>query len=728
MSKRKEYEEQRKLKKIYETAMEQEKEFGPCYNQMIEMENKIASGSFENFDFEKQSEDNQSNVDGESLDELMEFNSNISQEQEGSESISNMDKSYQCICSKCPPMWPRIVIKDTSKYFVYVELKSWLQFLVPQFYDKLRFNQASSSTSLHDIYDGSEYVRLQERDKLMKDVNNDQDCLTITITIGYDGVTYTNDGKKSMWPIVGYINELPFNYRFNNEMILTLYASKVKPPNSIFAPLIDELVQYDKCPIEIIVQGKRLKFYVRLLCVIADAPARADILNFNLHNAVYGCHFCYVCSKHDKDTNSSLYPLSNFDSPLRTNSEWKSDVEKLTVLILNNPTKKIKPIRGIKGDCQLSRLEYVQLNVIAPQEYMHSQLIGTFKIMFSYWTGQLDSRFIYLSENQLLVIDSILERIKFPSGQLRPMIQLLSNASFKAFDYEVFLLYGFLALEDILDMRLYNNLLKFVKIISLLIKRNISNIDLQLADTLVREFLSEFSNIYPKKMHRYVVHTLVHLPMVVRLYGPLVGVSSFLVENTMGTLSRRVETATAIPQQVMNKSIMACSISAKLSANTNKISEKLMEYSEEVIPNIKSVFDKKTSLQREVKDIRLSENEMSVLSNFKDNFDEIKFYNRICYNGNIITTTKYRNLEKTANNIIKAGGKYFKITKILHFPSLSKIKLLGLCYNNPVIFDPDFFYIHEFLFNSGQIQAIDIEEFEENCFQFIHDNRTYIKH
>ncbi|KAI2795400.1 hypothetical protein BLOT_016805 [Blomia tropicalis] len=169
MSKRKEYEEQRKLKKIYETAMEQEKEFGPCYNQMIEMENKIASGSFENFDFEKQSEDNQSNVDGERLDELMEFNSNISQEQEGSESSIDM----------------------------------------------LRFNQASSSTSLHDIYDGSEYVRLQERDKLMKDVNNDQDCLTITITIGYDGVTYTNDGKKSMWPIVGYINELPFNYRFN---------------------------------------------------------------------------------------------------------------------------------------------------------------------------------------------------------------------------------------------------------------------------------------------------------------------------------------------------------------------------------------------------------------------------------------------------------------------------------------------------------------------------------
>ncbi|KAI2810824.1 hypothetical protein BLOT_001990 [Blomia tropicalis] len=31
--------------------------------------------------------------------------------------ISNMDESYQCICAKCLPIWPRIVIKDTSKYF-----------------------------------------------------------------------------------------------------------------------------------------------------------------------------------------------------------------------------------------------------------------------------------------------------------------------------------------------------------------------------------------------------------------------------------------------------------------------------------------------------------------------------------------------------------------------------------------------------------------------------------
>ncbi|KAI2795402.1 hypothetical protein BLOT_016807 [Blomia tropicalis] len=148
-------------------------------------------------------------------------------------------------------------------------------------------------------------------------------------------------------------------------------------------------------------------------------------------------------------------------------------------------------------------------------------------------------------------------------------------------------------------------------------------------------------------------------------YGPLVGVSSFLVENTGVLLVEELK-----PPLLFHNN-------AKLSANTNKISEKLME----------------TSLQREVKDIRLSENEMSVLSNFKDNFDDSNFI------------TEYVTMCKHNYN--------------------TKIKLLGLCYNNPVIFDSRFFYIYMNFINSGQIQHMIIEEFEENCFQFIHDKSFY---
>lgn len=81
-------------------------------------------------------------------------------------------------------------------------------------------------------------------------------------------------------------------------MLLALHAGSQNPSSSaIFKLLITELVEYDRKPLQIeFPNGRYERLYVRLLLTIADAPARADLLNHKAHNALYGCHLCYIQS------------------------------------------------------------------------------------------------------------------------------------------------------------------------------------------------------------------------------------------------------------------------------------------------------------------------------------------------------------------------------------------------------------------------------------------------
>ena len=123
----------------------------------------------------------------------------------------------------------------------------------------------------------------------------------LTLTVTWDGVAITEDGKKSMWPLCCYLNELPFQDRINNAMLIALHSGKSKPKSDIMLkPMVDELLQFDlgqdlldkserslitRKPLSITIDGVDKLFLVKLLLFIADAPARALVLNMNGHNS-----------------------------------------------------------------------------------------------------------------------------------------------------------------------------------------------------------------------------------------------------------------------------------------------------------------------------------------------------------------------------------------------------------------------------------------------------------
>src|SRR5699024_1500447 len=111
---------------------------------------------------------------------------------------------------------PADQLKISSSYFCYIRLKDYLQYLLPQIYNFLRFDLSETPSEICDLVDGSEYRRL---------ANNN----TLVIYFGFDGATYTSNGEKSMWPLVIYICELSFDLRMKYAFPIAIHSGDSQP-------------------------------------------------------------------------------------------------------------------------------------------------------------------------------------------------------------------------------------------------------------------------------------------------------------------------------------------------------------------------------------------------------------------------------------------------------------------------------------------------------------------
>jgi hypothetical protein len=169
-------------------------------------------------------------------------------------------------------------IDSNCSYFCYIPIKEWLTHQIPLIFDKLRIyrqDQGSERKFYHDLPNGEHYDRL---------VKMRTGCATLTLTLTWDGVSFSNN--KSIWPVVAYLNETPFQFRINNPMLVAIQASK--PTNLMLRPLVDELVQLDTEPLCVVINGVEKQFFVRVLLFIADSPARSMLLNCVQHNGYFG--------------------------------------------------------------------------------------------------------------------------------------------------------------------------------------------------------------------------------------------------------------------------------------------------------------------------------------------------------------------------------------------------------------------------------------------------------
>lgn len=290
-----------------------------------------------------------------------------------------------------------------------------------------------------------------------------------------------------------------------------------------------------------------------------------------------------------------------------TNTEWR----RLAV----DAEEANKPLCGIKGPCQIMKLDYVDMSVIAPPESLHAiysgliisklekiyifqfYILGVVKaILDRFFASDLSNKAWYrdaynenkkqnvtrnsgksskanssrnskkenvytkykINKADIEVLNSRLANIKFPEGALRRMPQFdpeHRDAALKAFEYENVLFYGWICFEGLLETERFNNFKSLAYVISMLSARHIPE-NLRQVELEMDKFLDKFSQIYGKNeefMFHLQIHYLSHFVDMVKAYGPLHVWSSFFTESTYGMLVKNIHSGTYVPQQLVNK-------------------------------------------------------------------------------------------------------------------------------------------------------------------------------
>lgn len=487
----------------------------------------------------------------------------------------------------------------------------------------------------------------------------------ITLTVGFDGVVYLKN--KSMWPLVAYINELNFTERQANFLLLSLFAGS-SPPQGMLHPLIEELKMYNKRPLEIVVNGEKINFYVRCLLFIADAPARATIMNHSRFNGRFGCTWCRVKTKYKRISKSRIYRLES-NHQIKDRASWKRWAKSREY--------------GVKGQCEVLKLKYVQPFCICPPEYLHSQLLGTTKLLIDAWVKGKKKQKPCLKKRDIELINRRLLDIKFPAKALRTLPNI--GEKWKAADYENMLFYGLISLEGVLEKRKLDNFKLLSFIISELSKKEVIETRLGIVSDKIQEFFTSFQSIYNPSLNRYNVHSLSHLVSTVQMYGPLLTNSGFIVENTMGVLARKTHSWSSVALQVMNKCITRSSIMAKLHKEQ---SPTLLNSIQEVFPNFlpKSLTVDSSGppvVTLSDQGSHLSKKQVNVLGSPND----FEFFRR-CQTNKVTITTTAQNDFRSANYAVKFGEYFYLIEKIAKNISTGRVFAIARRFERISSWDP----------------------------------------
>lgn len=177
----------------------------------------------------------------------------------------------QFVCSNC--------LNAKTKYFISNSIGNKLKDIICINYKNIMDYKKSLTTDyLSDIVKGQfmkSYIKIRN----------------FSISINTDGVAlYKSHLKKSFWPIIISLNDLPPKLRYlkKNMIVAGLWLDDKMLLEVFLKPLIDELkILYDK---GITIKNNCYKIISSAICV--DSVARCKILKMKQFNGSFGCTYC----------------------------------------------------------------------------------------------------------------------------------------------------------------------------------------------------------------------------------------------------------------------------------------------------------------------------------------------------------------------------------------------------------------------------------------------------
>lgn len=188
-----------------------------------------------------------------------------------------------------------------------------------------------------------------------------------------DGVQHNKGKSGKYWAILFTVANLAPAIRNSYKNLVPMLLINQSNPDFIqlFSKHMSELETVIPSGIDTKDHGV---FQIKIRVLIADAPARAKILNTIQFNGKYGCLHCYNPGRKVTNSCTRRY-IYNKTFPERTNEKYLKDVASST-------TKNVIT-KGVKGPCYLSQFLLIPENVII--DYMHLACLGTMKKLCTLW-------------------------------------------------------------------------------------------------------------------------------------------------------------------------------------------------------------------------------------------------------------------------------------------------------------------------------------------------------
>lgn len=314
-----------------------------------------------------------------------------------------------------------------------------------------------------------------------------------------DGGALYRSSNNHIWPIQCRVS----NVQGTKPIIVGIYKGKQKPlnPNTFFEKFIEDIRR--------IMSNGGINFHgnnvatIQLRCFIADAPARAFILNHRGHMSCQPCSKCKVTGV----LSEGRYVFSGVSHSLRTDEEY---------------------IRCLDEDHHkevTSPLSLLPIGMVSqvPFEYIHLVCLGVMKKLLSAWIHGKYLRMSKLSGRSISLICARLEILKqyCPSDFARRLRSLHEFAKYKATEFRQFLAYtGPVVIYGLLNEQLYKHFLFLHSAIRILLSKCPSQQHLNFAELALQKFVLRSENFYGCTFQSYNVHGLFYIsPMMLDVLG-----------------------------------------------------------------------------------------------------------------------------------------------------------------------------------------------------------------
>ncbi|OQV14193.1 hypothetical protein BV898_11547 [Hypsibius exemplaris] len=395
---------------------------------------------------------------------------------------------------------------DDGDSFAVADLRDQLQKLLDgktlKFWDDSFYRRGGI---IGDCTDGSAH-----REFMKKALLTAGGCKVLTFTLNTDGVQLFENSDKSIWPFLLAVNELPKEIRFlvQNVLVYAIWEGKKGekqdvPFDSVLEHLANDLEKINRIGISLRANGKMetVKFFVTR--VVADLPAKAEMLNMVYQNGFYGCGICesagFTASR-GNGHNHSYAPQAGVPPGRRRTHKTDDEAIKETVRIRRGVVKKI----------------------------------------IKMWMKKDGEKSCRLSDEEGALILERMKAIKMPSS-MSSLPSSFKLSEWKGHDFRNWLLIASLPCCDgIVKKEYLKHWGLLVESIGLLSKSEISVAeDLPRAGSLLSRFCAEYPALYGDSAYGINTHYLEHLAEYVELHGSLAESSLFAFESLNGFLTRQ---------------------------------------------------------------------------------------------------------------------------------------------------------------------------------------------